>query len=112
MSHYEFQRLDCLANIDPTNFGSRGHLVSAVQCRGIRKKDGSTPTTNISAQKEIEKKRKDRKRKIYTDNSIVTRKTAPNKSLVTKARRVNDDSLQLGGTLARRLNHDKPQLPK
>ena len=65
-SHYEFQRLDCLAKIDPNFFGSRDHLVSAVQRRGIIKKDGSKPTTTFSAQKEIEKKRKYRIRKIYT----------------------------------------------
>ena len=29
-----------------------------------------------------------------------------------KAPRVNYDALQLGGNLARRLNHDKPQWPK
>ena len=71
-----------------------------------------TPTTTVSAQRDIEKKRKDWKRKIYTDNSIVTRNISPKKALVTKARRVNDDALQPGGTLARRLNHDKPHWPK
>ena len=74
--------------------------------------DGSTPTTTVSAQREIENKWKYRKRKIYTDNSIVTGNTASEKALVTKARRVIDDALQLGGTLARQLNHDKSQLSK
>ena len=47
MSHYEYWSLVCLANIDPTNFGGRDNLVSMVQCRIIRKKYASTPTTTI-----------------------------------------------------------------
>ena len=47
MSHYQFQCLVCLANIDPTNFGGRNHLVSVVHYQGIIKKDESTPTINI-----------------------------------------------------------------
>ena len=32
--------------------------------------------------------------------------------MVTKSPRVNNDALQLGGALFRRLNRDKPQWPK
>ena len=39
-------------------------MVSEVQCRGIRKKYWSTPTTAISERRETEKKRKDHKRKL------------------------------------------------
>ena len=56
MSHNEFWRLVFLANIDPTKFGSRDHLVSAVQQRGTRKNDESTPITNVSELRNIEKK--------------------------------------------------------
>ena len=35
MSHYEFQHLVFLANIDPTNFGGHNHMVSAVQRIGV-----------------------------------------------------------------------------
>ena len=45
------------------------------------------------------------------EKSAVTRKIALKKSLGTKAPRVNDDALQPGGALARRLNHDKPHCP-
>ena len=48
MSHYENRCLVCLAKIEPTFFCGRDHLVSAVQRQGTRKKDGSTPTTNVS----------------------------------------------------------------
>ena len=40
------------------------------------------------------------------EKSILTRKIASKKSLVTKALRFNDDVLQMGGDLARRLNND------
>ena len=40
MSHYEFQRLVCLADIEPKCFGGCDHLDSAFQCRDKRKKDG------------------------------------------------------------------------
>ena len=69
MSSYEFRRLVLLANIDPTNFGGRNPLVSAVQRRGIRKKNGSTPTIIVSSQKAIENKIKYWKRKMYIDES-------------------------------------------
>ena len=72
MIHYEFRSLVCLANIDPTNFGGRDHLVSAVQRRGIRKNDGSKPNTTVSARREIEKKRQDWKRKLDKEKSAVT----------------------------------------
>ena len=64
MSHYEFQSLVFLANIDPGNFGGHNHLVSSVQYQGIRKNDGYEPTTTASARREIEKKRKYRKRNL------------------------------------------------
>ena len=64
ISNYEFWRLVCLANIYPTNFGGRDHLVSVVQQKGILKKDGSTPTTNVSARKGTEKELKYRKRNL------------------------------------------------
>ena len=48
MNHYEFLRLLCLEHIDPTNFGSCDHLVSAVPKRCIIKKDGSISNTNVS----------------------------------------------------------------
>ena len=108
MSHYEFRRLVCLTKVDTTNCGGRYHLVSAVQRLGIRKKDGSTPTTNVSAWIEIGKKWQDRKRNLDMEKSIVTRNIASKKALGTKAPRVNDDALQPGGALGRRLNHDKP----
>ena len=37
-----------------------------------------------------------------------TRNIASKKALGTKAPMVNDDALQPGGALARRINHDKP----
>ena len=46
------------------------------------------------------------------DQSISTRKAASKNPLVTKANNVNDDALQPGGTLARRLNNDKPHWMK
>ena len=42
------------------------------------------------------------------EKSIVTINTALKKALGTKAPSVNDDVLQLGGTLAKQLNHYKP----
>ena len=48
---------------------------------------------------------------MYMDQYISTRKAALNNELVTKAPKANDDALQLGGTLARQLNHDKPHWP-
>ena len=51
MSQYEFWHLVCLAKMDPTHFGGRNHLVSVVQHQGIRKRDGYTPTTNVSERK-------------------------------------------------------------
>ena len=71
MSHNEFQRLVCLAEIDPTKFGGREHLVSVVQRQGIRKNDGSKLTTTVSAQIEIEKKRQYQKRKLDMDMSAI-----------------------------------------
>ena len=38
-----------LANIDPTKFSGRNYLVSGIIRQGIRKKDGYTPTTTVSA---------------------------------------------------------------
>ena len=64
MSHYEFLRLVCLEKIDPKIFGGRNNVVSAVQRLVIRKKNGSTPTTNVSERTEIENKREDMKRKL------------------------------------------------
>ena len=75
MSHYEFWRLVCLAKIDPTNFGGRDHLVSAVQRQGIRKNHGSTtPSTAVSARRGIEKKRQYRKRKMDKGMSACNKK--------------------------------------
>ena len=111
MSRHEFWCLVCLANIDPAKFGGRNHLVSALQIRGMRKKYGSTPTTTVSSRREIEKKRKDRKRKLDKEKSIVTRNIASNETMVIKTPRVNDDALQTGGALDRQLNHDKPHWP-
>ena len=108
MSHYEFWRLVCLVNIDPTHFGDSNHQVSAVQRRGIRENGGSTPTMNVSDQRETEEKHKYQKRKLDMDISAVMRKIALKKALGAKSPRANDDALQLGGTLDRRLNHDKP----
>ena len=98
--------------IYPTNFGSSSHLVSEVQHRGIRKNNGSTPTTTVLEQKAKEKKRQYQKRKLSTKKSALTRKYASKKALVTKAPRVNDDALQPGGALDRRLNYDNPHWPK
>ena len=64
MSHYEFLCLSCLANVDLTNFGGLNDMVSMVQCRGITKNDGSTPTTTVSEFKDKEKKRQYCKRKL------------------------------------------------
>ena len=59
MSHYDFRCLVFLANIDPKTFGGHNHLVSAVQRRAIRGKDGSIPTTTVSAQKAKENRRQE-----------------------------------------------------
>ena len=109
MRYYDFWHLFFLANIDPKKFCGRDHLVLAVQRKGTRKKDGSTPTTTVSARAEIEKKHQYQKRNLEMEISIVTRNIAPEKILGMKANRVNDDVLQPGGTLARRINHDKQQ---
>ena len=74
MSHYEFWHLVFLAKINPTIFCGRDYLVSAVQRQGIRKKYGYTPTTTVSARREIEHKRQDRKRKLDMEMSSVMRK--------------------------------------
>ena len=75
MSHYEFWCLFFLAKIDPTNFGGRDHLVSAVQRQGIRKNHGSTtPSTAVSARRGIEKKRQYRKRKMDKGMSACNKK--------------------------------------
>ena len=42
------------------------------------------------------------------DQSITTRKSELKNPLVTKKPKVNDDALQPGGALARRINHDNP----
>ena len=94
--------------IDPTGFGGHDHLVSVVQCQGIRNKYGYTITTTVSSWKVIEKKRKYQKSKLDRDQYILTRKDASNKALVTKSPSVNGDVLQPGGALARRLNNEKP----
>ena len=65
----------------------------------------------VLARREIEKKRKDRKRNMDIEMSAVMREIAPKKALGTKAPRFNDDALQPGGALARRLNYDKPHWP-
>ena len=101
-----------MAKIDPTNFGRRDHMVSEVQHKGIRKEYGSTPTTTVSARREIENKWKDGKRKLYTEKSYTTRKIETNKALGTKSPRVNGDNLQPVGALARRLNHENPYWTK
>ena len=111
MINYEFWHLVCFAKIDPTIFCSRDHLVSAVQQRGIRKKDGYITTTTASARIEIGKKRKYRKRKLDTEKSAATIKISSMKALGKKAPRVNDDALQPGGALDRRLNHENPHCP-
>ena len=87
MSHYEFCRLFLLANIDPTNVFGQNHLVSAVQGQGIRKIDGSTPTTTVSERREIENKWKEWKRNLDMEKSIVTRNITPKKDLGMKANR-------------------------
>ena len=56
MSYYKFRHLVSLDNIDPTHFGGRDHLVSAVQYQDIIKNDENTPTTTVSERREIEKK--------------------------------------------------------
>ena len=105
MSNYELRCLDCLASIDPTNFGRCNHLVSEVQCRGIRKHYRSTPTTNFSERKEIEKKLKYRKRKLYIEKSIVARNVISKKALVTNSStfrfNIKSSFLKLLCTLAR-----------
>ena len=68
--HYDFQSLVYLVKINPTHFGGRYHLVSVFQCRGMRKKHGSKPTTTISAQKVIEKILYNWKRKLEMEQSI------------------------------------------
>ena len=108
MSNYEFWRLICLENIDPTKFGGRNYLVSVVQRQGKIKKYGHTTTTNVSARNTIEKKRKYRKRNMETYQSILNRKSPPKMALATQVHRVNEDALQPVCALARRLNHDNP----
>ena len=98
-SHYDFWRLVCFANMDPKSFCGRNRIVLMFQRRGIRKRDGSTPTTTISSRKEKEKKQQDRKRNLDMEHYISTRRDAQNKALVTKAPRVNDDALQLESAL-------------
>ena len=93
MTNYEFWRLVCLVNIDPTNFGGRDHMFSAVQHRGIRKKDKYTSTNIVSAHRAISKKRKYWKKNLDMEQSIVTIIIASEKAMVTKAPRVNDDVL-------------------
>ena len=46
------------------------------------------------------------------EQSILTRNDAPNKALATNSARVNDDTLQPGGTLDRQINNDNPHCPK
>ena len=46
------------------------------------------------------------------EHSIVIRNIVLKKALGTKAPRVNDDTLQLGGALDRRLIHDNPHWKK
>ena len=77
-----------------------------------KKQCGSTHTTTVSAYMDIEKKRKDRKRKLFTEKSIVTRNITSEKALGTKATRINVGALQLGGSFSRRINNDKPHCTK
>ena len=46
------------------------------------------------------------------DQYILTRKIASKRALGTRAPMVNGDVMQLGGALARQLNHDTPHWPK
>ena len=82
-----------MAKIEPTNVGGRYHQVSAVQLRGIIKKDGSTPTSTVSEWKYIEKKHKDWKRKLNMEMFAVMRTFTLKRDVGTKAPRVNDDEL-------------------
>ena len=45
------------------------------------------------------------------DQYITTTMSAPKNPLITKAPKVNYDSLQPGGALVQRLNHDKIHWP-
>ena len=74
MSHYELRHLYLLATINPTNFGGSNHLISSVQRQVIIRMDEYTPTTSISANREIKKKQAYWKMKINTNKSIETRK--------------------------------------
>ena len=104
MSRYDLWRLVFLSKIDPTHFGGRDHLVSAIQQQGIIKKYGSITTPNVSEWREIEKKWQDRNRKLDMEMSSTTRKNTPKKDVRTKVSRVNDDAVQPGGALARQPN--------
>ena len=47
MDHYECWNMVLWERIDSTNFGGCDHLVSEVQFRGNRNKDGYTLTTTV-----------------------------------------------------------------
>ena len=104
MSHNYFMSLVCLANIDPTNFGGCNHLVLEVQRKDIIKNDMSTPTTNVSAWKEIDNRRQYWKKNLDIEMSAVTRNVSSKKALGTKEPVYNDHALQPESALARRLN--------
>ena len=72
------------------------------------KKDRYTPTMNVSSQMEIWKKPHEHNSNMGMEMSTETRKIVSKKALVKKVPILNDDALQPGGALARRLNYDKP----
>ena len=112
MSRSKFWCLACLDNIDPTNFGGRDYLISSFQRQGIRNKDRSTPINTVSEQLTKENKWQQRKLKLDMDQFISTRKVVLKNTSLKHLPKVDDDALQLGGTLARQLRRVKPHCPK
>ena len=93
MSNYEFWHLVFLANIDPTDFGSHDHLVSAVQRQGIIKK-GWFYTYYYCFSAEGDRKERARlKENMDMEQSTLNRKDASNNALAEKSPRFDDDVL-------------------